>query len=201
MRPLQATGPGRLDLTKQLVVLKNTSGVGGGLKAQLRLERLAAKAVQRAALALERVHDVERGDCLAARVLGVGDRVADHVLQEDLEHAAGLLVDEAADTLDAAAACQAADGGLGDACSGKGCKWQVLARQGRLSTGQSEARKQASTWHSAQDDACSARQAGSQPGLQVAGQVNSGHAQACRPGGESHQSKHAPWMLSRRTLR
>ena len=35
--------------------------------------------------------------------------------EEDLEHAAGLLVDEARDALDVAAAREAADGGLGDA--------------------------------------------------------------------------------------
>ena len=76
---------------------------------------LSAEAVQGAALALERVHDVHGRDGLPARVLGVGDRVADDVLEEDLEDAAGLLVDEAADALDAAAAGEAADGGLGDA--------------------------------------------------------------------------------------
>ena len=48
-------------------------------------------------------------------MLGVGDGVADDVLKEDLEDTAGLLVDESADALDSAAACQAADGGLGDA--------------------------------------------------------------------------------------
>ena len=48
-------------------------------------------------------------------MLGVGDGVADDVLEEDLEHAAGLLVDEARDALDAATAREAADGGLGDA--------------------------------------------------------------------------------------
>ena len=48
-------------------------------------------------------------------MLGVGDRVTDHVLEEDLEDAAGLLVDEARDALDAAAAGEAADGRLGDA--------------------------------------------------------------------------------------
>jgi hypothetical protein len=35
------------------------------------------EAVERAARALERVHDVEGGDGLALRVFGVGDRVAD----------------------------------------------------------------------------------------------------------------------------
>jgi len=48
-------------------------------------------------------------------VLGVGDGVTDDVLQEDLEDAAGLLVDEAGDALDPAATGQTPDGGLGDA--------------------------------------------------------------------------------------
>ncbi|KAH9399227.1 hypothetical protein TYRP_018138 [Tyrophagus putrescentiae] len=72
-------------------------------------------AVQSAALALQRVDDVHGGHGLALGVLGVGDRIADDVLQEDLQHAAGLLVDEAADALDAAAASQSADGRLRDA--------------------------------------------------------------------------------------
>ncbi len=77
--------------------------------------KLTAKAVQGAALALERVHDVQRRHGLAAGVLGVGDRVADDVLEEHLQHAAGLLVYEPADTLDTAAAREPADGGLRDA--------------------------------------------------------------------------------------
>ncbi|XP_028712048.1 uncharacterized protein LOC114682366 [Peromyscus leucopus] len=76
---------------------------------------LASEAVQGAALALERVDHVHGGDGLALSVLGVGDGVADHVLQEHLQHPAGLLVDEAGDALDTAAPGQAADGGLGDA--------------------------------------------------------------------------------------
>merc|ERR1712185_648081 len=83
--------------------------------AEARRARLAAEAVERAALALERVHDVHRRDGLAARVLRVRDRVADDVLEEHLEHAARLLVDEARDALDAAAAREAADRRLGDA--------------------------------------------------------------------------------------
>ena len=63
----------------------------------LKGQHLPAEAVERAALALERVHDVHGRDGLAARVLGVGDRVTDHVLEEHLEDTAGLLVDEAAD--------------------------------------------------------------------------------------------------------
>ncbi len=78
-------------------------------------ERLAAEAVQGAALALEGVHDVQGSHGLTASVLSVGHSVADDVLQEDLEHTAGLLVDEAADTLDTTTTCQTTDGGLGDA--------------------------------------------------------------------------------------
>ena len=76
---------------------------------------LAAEAVEGAALALERVDDVHGGDGLAARVLGVGDGVADDVLQEDLEHAAGLLVDEPRDALHAAPPRQPPDRRLRDA--------------------------------------------------------------------------------------
>ena len=47
-------------------------------------------------------------------VLGVGDGVADDVLEEDLEHTAGLLVNEPGNALDAATAGKTADSGLGD---------------------------------------------------------------------------------------
>ena len=76
---------------------------------------LTAEAVQGPSLALERVDNVEGSDGLAAGMLSVGDSVTDHVLEEDLEDSAGLLVDEAADALDASTASQAANGGLGDA--------------------------------------------------------------------------------------
>ena len=95
--------------------MRRTSPRAGRRAAGPPRNALSAEAVQGAALALERVHDVHGRDGLPARVLGVGDRVADDVLEEDLEDAAGLLVDEAADALDAAAAGEAADGGLGDA--------------------------------------------------------------------------------------
>merc|ERR1719281_2356331 len=65
-----------------------------------RVAGLAAEAVQGAALALEGVHDVHGGHGLPAGVLGVGDGVTDDVLEEHL---------------DAPAASEAADGGLGDA--------------------------------------------------------------------------------------
>lgn len=55
--------------------------------------RLTAEAVESAALALERVDDVERRNGLALGVLGVGDRVTDDALEEGLEDTAGLVVD------------------------------------------------------------------------------------------------------------
>jgi len=79
------------------------------------MKSLAAEAVEGLALALQRVDHVHSGHGLAAGVLGVGHRVADHVLKEHLEHTTGLLVDEARDALHATTACKAADGGLGDA--------------------------------------------------------------------------------------
>ena len=75
---------------------------------------LTTETVEGLALALERVHHVEGGDRLAAGVLGVGDGVTDDVLEEGLEHTAGLLVDETGDTLHTTTARETADGGLGD---------------------------------------------------------------------------------------
>jgi hypothetical protein len=75
---------------------------------------LAAEAIEGASLALEGVDDIHGGDGLPASVLGVGDSVADDVLEEDLEHGAGLLVDEARDTLHTTTASETADSGLGD---------------------------------------------------------------------------------------
>merc|ERR1719500_1504033 len=78
-------------------------------------EGLSAETVEGAALPLEGVDHVHGGDGLPLSVLGVGHGVADHVLEEDLEDAPGLLVDEARDSLDAAPPGEAPDGGLGDA--------------------------------------------------------------------------------------
>eukprot|EP00571_Detonula_confervacea_P016137 CAMPEP_0172311780 /NCGR_PEP_ID=MMETSP1058-20130122/15773_1 /TAXON_ID=83371 /ORGANISM="Detonula confervacea, Strain CCMP 353" /LENGTH=83 /DNA_ID=CAMNT_0013025069 /DNA_START=153 /DNA_END=401 /DNA_ORIENTATION=- len=61
---------------------------------------LSAETVEGLSLALERVDNVHRSDSLTTSVLGVGDRIADDVLEEDLEHSTGLLVDETGDTLD-----------------------------------------------------------------------------------------------------
>ena len=81
---------------------------------RLRDQRLSAETVEGAALALEGVDDVERSDSLALGVLGVSDRVADDVLEEDLEDTTGLLVDQARDTLDTTTASETANSGLGN---------------------------------------------------------------------------------------
>jgi hypothetical protein len=86
---------------------------GGWLASAGGAEPLAAEAVQGATLTLERVDDVHGGDCLALGVFRVRDGVANDVLEEDFEHAASLLVDEAGDTLDTASARETANGRLG----------------------------------------------------------------------------------------
>ena len=76
---------------------------------------LASEAVQRAPLSLQGIHHVHGGDGFPLGVLAVGDRIADDVLQEDLEDSASLFVDETGDALHSSAAGQPTDGGLGDA--------------------------------------------------------------------------------------
>ena len=78
------------------------------------INNLSAEAVEGLALTLEGVDDVHGGDGLAASVLGVGDAITDNVLEEDLQHSTGLLVDESRDTLDTSTTSQTANGGLGD---------------------------------------------------------------------------------------
>ena len=78
-------------------------------------DNLGTEAVERLALALERVDDVEGRDRLAASVLAVRDGVADDAAEEAAEDIAGLLVHEAGDALDAAPTSQTADRRLGDA--------------------------------------------------------------------------------------
>jgi hypothetical protein len=75
---------------------------------------LTSETVEGLSLALEGVDDVHGSDSLTTSMLGVGDGVTDDVLEEDLEHTAGLLVDETGDTLDTATTSETANGGLGD---------------------------------------------------------------------------------------
>ena len=78
-------------------------------------QSLTAESVQRASLTLERVDDVHGGDGLTLGVFGVRDGITDDVLEENLEHSACLLVDEARDTLDTTTTGKTADGRLRDA--------------------------------------------------------------------------------------
>ncbi len=75
---------------------------------------LSSEAVQSASLSFQRVHDVHGGDGLSLGVLGVSNGITDNILQEHLQHTAGLLVDQTGDTLDSAAASETTNCGFGD---------------------------------------------------------------------------------------
>ena len=77
-------------------------------------EDLTSEAVEGASLSLEGVDHIEGSHSLARGVLSVGDGIADDILEEHLEDTAGLLVDEAADSLDTTSASKTANSGLGD---------------------------------------------------------------------------------------
>ena len=76
---------------------------------------LTSESVQSASLPLEGIDNIHGGDSLPLGVFGVGDGIPDDVLEEHLQHATGLLVDEAGDTLHTSTTRQTPDGGLGDA--------------------------------------------------------------------------------------
>ncbi|KFV65814.1 hypothetical protein N307_06726, partial [Dryobates pubescens] len=76
---------------------------------------LAAETVEGASLALERVDHIHGRHSLSLGVLGVGNSISDHVLQEDLQHTARFFIDQTRNALDAATASQTADGWFGDA--------------------------------------------------------------------------------------
>ena len=75
---------------------------------------LSAETVERAALALEGVHNVKGRDGLALGVLGVGHGILDDGLEEHTKNGARLVVDAGVDALDTTTACETANGGLGD---------------------------------------------------------------------------------------
>ena len=76
---------------------------------------LSTKSIQSLALTLEGVDDIHGSHGLATSVLGVGDGIANNILQKDLEDTTGLLINQPRDALDAATAGETADGGLGNA--------------------------------------------------------------------------------------
>ena len=75
---------------------------------------LTSESVQGASLPLESIDNVHGCDGLSLGVLGVGDGVTDHVLQENLQNSTGLLVDEAGDTLHTTTASQTPNSRLCD---------------------------------------------------------------------------------------
>ena len=78
-------------------------------------KRLTSKSIKGLSLTFQGVDNVHGSNSLTTSVLGVGDRVPDDVLKEDLEDTTSLLVDETRDTLDTATTSETANGGLGDA--------------------------------------------------------------------------------------
>ena len=76
---------------------------------------LTSESIEGATLPLEGVHNVHGGDSLPLGVFSVGYSIPDDVLQEDLQHSAGFLVDEPGDPLDASSPGQPPDGRFGDA--------------------------------------------------------------------------------------
>merc|ERR1711977_168202 len=83
-------------------------------QSKLVVRSLGTETVERAALALESVDDVERRDRLALGVLRVRDRVADHAFKEELEYTTSLVVDQTRDTLNTTTTGETTDSGLGD---------------------------------------------------------------------------------------
>ncbi len=74
-----------------------------------------SETVEGLSLALEGVDNIHGCDSLTTSMLRVGDRVTDDILKENLEHTAGLLINETRYTLDTATTSETADGRLGDA--------------------------------------------------------------------------------------
>ena len=76
---------------------------------------LTSETVKGLSLTLEGVDNVHSCDGLSASVLGVGDGITNDVLEEHLEDASGLFVDETGDALDTTTASETADRRLRDA--------------------------------------------------------------------------------------
>ena len=58
-----------------------------------RAKSLSTETVESAALSLESIDNIERGDSLSLGMLGVGDSVSDDALKEGLQDTSSLLVD------------------------------------------------------------------------------------------------------------
>lgn len=103
-------------MTKKIELLFKHSLLGSFVLClwQALTNTLASEAVERPSLSFQGVDHVHGGDCLPVRVLCVDDCFADHVLEEQPQHATGLVVDLPRDALHSAASSQASDGRLGN---------------------------------------------------------------------------------------
>ena len=75
---------------------------------------LTSESVEGTSLAFESVHHIHGSHRLPLGVLGVGDGIPDHILQEHLQHTTGLFVDQTRDSLHTTSASKTTDGWLGD---------------------------------------------------------------------------------------
>ena len=87
----------------------------GFVSVLVRLWRLTAESVESPSLPLQSVDNVHGGDGLPLGVLGVGDGVTDHVLEENLQYASGFLIDETRDSLYTTSSSQTTDSRFRDA--------------------------------------------------------------------------------------
>ena len=99
---------------KDVWLLKEPLVGGGGEQRACLLPSLTTEAVEGSALAFEGVDHVHSRDRLPLGVLGVGNSIADNVLEEHLENTTSLFVDESRDAFYTSTTCQTADGRLGD---------------------------------------------------------------------------------------
>ena len=92
--------------------------VGGSKKNLFRQSivggNLTSKSVEGTSLALQSIDHVHGCDGFPLGVFGVGDGVADDILQEDFEDTSSLFIDEAGNTFHASTASQSANGRLGN---------------------------------------------------------------------------------------
>jgi len=80
----------------------------------LLLRCLTTETVKGLTLTLERIDNVHGRYSLTTSMLRVGDRVANDVLEENLEDTTGLFVDETGNALDTTTTSETANGGLGN---------------------------------------------------------------------------------------
>ncbi|CAH9126544.1 unnamed protein product, partial [Cuscuta epithymum] len=84
------------------------------LTKQIRIS-LAAKTVQSPSLPLQGVDHIHGSNRLPPSMLRVGNCITNDIFKEDLQHASGLFIDQAADSLHASSSGQPPDRRLGDA--------------------------------------------------------------------------------------